>query len=294
MSIPSLPTIDEIVAEGLAKAGNSNPSSAKTSRAKNKWMEEIKNDISRIAKRTRWLQITSHGILAVGQARYSNPTDFGHDLSLVLLDGDVRGTASSAGSGSLTLEAGTFLNSGDVTGKDILITSGTGQASLSQCTAYDPTTLVATVTPNFTVAPGSGSTYLIVTQEHPVLPGHVGEVDRGRILVKNRPTTFSQIGDEDYGEFVFNSAPDKAYGARLRYYADIGRLDLAGTHIQTLYYKWRNLWLMGIRWKEYAENDDSNSMEAKSDYKAELGILRADQYGMDLNQMQATVMDFHG
>lgn len=294
MSIPSLPTIDDIVEEGFAKAGDQNPSSAKLTRAKDVWMEEIKSDIARIAKRPRWLQITSHGILVKGQSRYSNPVDFGHDLSLVLLDGQVTGTATAGSIGTLTLAAGTTLTDSDLIGRDILITGGSGQASLSQCTAFDSTTLVATVTPNFKTAPSSGSSYLIVTNEYPVEPGHVAGIDAGRNIMRQRPCSFSQIGDEDYGEFIFDYPPDKGYGARLRYYADVGRLDLLGTHIQTLYYKWRNLWTLGIKYKHLSENDDSLIPDAKNDYQRELNILRADQYGMDLNTQRARVVDFYG
>lgn len=294
MSAPSLPDIDDIVEEGLAKARNLTPSNAKLTRAKNIWMEEIKSDIARIARRPRWLQITSHGIINKGQSRYSNPTDFGHDLSLTLLDGNVTGTAQGGSSSTITLQAGTSISDSDIVGRDILILSGTGAASLSQCTAYNTTTLVATVTPNFTTAPASGSTYLIVTNEYPVTAGHVADNDMGKTLSRQKPTSFSQIGDEDYGEFIFNFPPDKTYGARLRYYADIGRLDLTGSHIQTLYFKWRNLWTLGIKFKELSENDETDSLEAKQDYLRELNLLRADQYGMDLNTQQAQVVDFYG
>lgn len=294
MSAPTLPTIDDIVEEGLAQAKNKNPSSSTTSRAKNEWMEQIKNDISRLARRPRWLQITSHGILTRGQSRYSNPTDFGHDLSLVLLDGIVTGTAQDGSASSITLQAGSSVSESDMVGHDILVTSGAGSASLSQCTAYNTSTLIASVTPNFNTAPGASSTYMVVTNEYEVAPGHVRISDNTKLVSRGRPETFSQIGDEDYGEFVFDRPLDKSYGARLRYYADIGRLDLNGTHIQTLYYKWRNLWISGIKAREMAENDDTESTNAMNEYKSHLNLLRADQYGMDLNNMQAKVVDFYG
>lgn len=294
MSAPTLPTIDDIVEEGLSQAKNNNPSSTKLARAKNEWMEQIKNDISRLARRPRWLQITSHGILTRGRSRYSNPTDFGHDLSLVLLDGSVTGTAQAGSSSSITLQTGSTVSESDMVGHDILVTAGTGVASLSQCTAYDTSTLVATVTPNFNTAPGAGSTYIVVTNEYEVSPGHVRVSDASKIVSRGLPETFSQIGDEDYGEFVFDRPLDKSYGARLRYYADIGRLDLAGAHIQTLYYKWRNLWIAGIKAKELAENDDTEAGAAENAYRGHLNLLRADQYGMDLNNLQAKVVDFYG
>lgn len=294
MATPTAPTIDDLVEEGLAKAGNAHPSASKLARAKEEWMEEIKNDISMVAKRSRFLQITSHGILTRGQSRYSNPSDFEHDLSLVLLDGDVSGTAQAGSLGSITLAATETVTEDSIVGKDILVTTGTGQASLSQVTAYDTSTKVATVTPNFNVAPSSGSGYLVVTQEYPIDPAHVRTFDLTSDTAKARPTHFAQIGDEDYGEFVFNCPPDKAYGARLRYYADIGKLDLNGTHISTLYYKWQNLWKLGIKYRELAENDDSLKQDAEREYKQEIGKIISNQYGLDLNALQATVVDYRG
>ena len=48
----------------------------------------------------------------------------------------------------------------------IYIISGTGAGQSREITAYNGTTKVATVTPNFGVTPNATSVYRIVTQEH--------------------------------------------------------------------------------------------------------------------------------
>ena len=132
MATPNNPTLTEIVTEGLKKAGDSDPDSTLITRASDYWMEEIKNTIRYESPKLAYLQITSIGVLIKGQSRYAYPTDFGSDLSIVLLDGGVSGAAQAGSSSTVTLAADDNSSLGGIQGKDILITSGTGQGSLSQ------------------------------------------------------------------------------------------------------------------------------------------------------------------
>lgn len=294
MPIPSNPTLEELVAEGLAKAGESSPSTSLSLRAETTWMEEIKNDIWELGKKPKALHVTSYGVTTIGQSRYSNPTDFSSDLSLTILDGNVRGTAQTGGSSSITLAADDPSTSGSIIGKGIMIISGTGQGSYSQVSGYDSSTKVATVVPNFTTAPAASSGYMIVDVECPVEQRPVFELDAemNRTRVQ-RPDRFYPIGDEDYGEFIFNYVPDRVYGMRLRYYANLMRIDVDSTLMSTLYQRWRTIWVEGIRFKKIDDEDDDRSQEAQDRYRRKMqAIISRETYGMDISNLTDRVTDY--
>lgn len=293
MASPTNPTRDELVAEGLRKAGIFSPSSTVTAVARDKWLEEIKNDIWRRIKHLKFLQITAYGIIPQGQSRFSNPTDFASDLSLTLLDGNGVGTATGGGSGYVDLAASESYSESDLQGKHILITSGTGQASYSQITSYNSSTKRASVTPNFQTAPASGSGYKIIDVEYEVERKPIIEMDYLRVMGRTRPLYFFPVGDEDYGEFILNSPPDKEYGARLRYYANIMKIDVLSTHMSTLYLNYRSVWLKGIEWRALKENKHADQMVARQEYEAALaGLVFGDAYGVDMNNLRMRVGDY--
>lgn len=293
MSAPNNPTLTEIVTEGLKKAGDSDPDSTLITRASDYWMEEIKNTIRYESPKLAYLQITSIGVLIKGQSRYAYPTDFGSDLSIVLLDGGVSGTAQAGSSSTVTLAADDNSSLGSIQGKDILITSGTGQGSLSQITGFDESTKIVTVTPNFTTSPGASSGYLIIDNEYPVEQRPVFEFDTGRTSILSMPDKFYPMGDEDYGEFILNCPPDKNYGARLRYYASLQRLDLNSTLMSTLYARWRSILTDGIYVKRLQEMDETRYENEYPKWIRNLkSIIQRETYGRELSYLRDRVTDY--
>ena len=293
MATPNNPTLTEIVTEGLKKAGDSDPDSTLITRASDYWMEEIKNTIRYESPKLAYLQITSIGVLIKGQSRYAYPTDFGSDLSIVLLDGGVSGAAQAGSSSTVTLAADDNSSLGGIQGKDILITSGTGQGSLSQITGFDESTKIVTVTPNFTTSPGASSGYLIIDNEYPVEQRPVFEFDTGRTAILSRPEKFYPMGDEDYGEFILNCPPDKNYGARLRYYASLQRLDLDSTLVSTLYARWRSILNDGIYVKPLQEMDETRYENEYPKWIRNLkSIIQRETYGRELSYLRDRVTDY--
>lgn len=291
MPIPSAPTLAEIVSEGLNKGGESSPKSALTSRATNQWINEIKNDMWAIGKKPKILHVTAYGIFNQGQSKYSNPSDFSSDLSLTILDGNVRGTATGGSAATITLAADD-ISSTDIIGKEIVILSGTGQASWSQIVSYNTTTKLASVTPNFTTAPASGSGYLIVDREYPVQSVPVFQRDAvPRVPYNGIADQFFPIGDEDYGEFILNKAPDKVYPARLRYYANIMRVDTDSQLFSTVLQQWRNVFTAGIEFKQLDDNDDDEATKAEARYNRYLAVLTR-AYGFEISGLQDRVTDY--
>lgn len=292
MAAPSNPTLAQIVSEGLSKAGESSPTTSLTTRATNEWMEEIKNDIWERVKNLKFLQITSYGIFPQGQSRYSNPTDYASDLVLTLLDGTITDTAQGGAPNYIDLAADEAAQSSDLIGKLILIISGTGTASASQIVTYNATTKRASVVPNFTTAPSSDSTYLIIDEEIPIKEKHVSFAEFDSRLGLGQPSAFYPIGDEDFGEFILDCPPVKQYGARLRYYANVMKIDLSSTLMSTLYLNLRNVWLTGIKSKCWDFNTDDRYQEALREYEEQLNLLEFSSYGIDLHNMQQRVVDY--
>ena len=170
MAAPTAPTLISISTEGLKKAGYSDPNSTQLTRAQDQYMEEVKNDLSILlgGRRLKYLYTTAYTVTTIGLHRYASPTDYANDMSMTALYGTTTGTAQTGAIGSVTLAATEDISSDAIIGRYILITSGTGASSSSQCTAYNSTTKVATVTPNFTTAPAASSGYMVVTDYYPL------------------------------------------------------------------------------------------------------------------------------
>ena len=166
MAAPTSPTLASITNEALKKAGYPSPNvpTACSKERRTEWMEEVKHDIWSLMKKPKSLHTTSVLITTQNQARYTYPTDYSSDLTLNALHGNVTGTAQAGASGSITLAAADTSAQATVEARKILIYSGTAKGSMSQCTAYDTTTKVATMAPDFNTAPDNTSLYMIIDQ----------------------------------------------------------------------------------------------------------------------------------
>jgi len=280
---PTAPTLVTLVDEGLNRAGIYSPDTAVTTRAEGLWMEEIKNDILVMAKgrKLKSLFTTSISVTVNNKSRYSNPTDYFSDLSLEVLDGANKGTATGGASGSITLAS-----SVTVEGYNILVTSGTGIGSMSQCTAFDTSTLIASVSPDFTTAPANGSTYSVIDTIYPLKQKPIREQRKQETAEMGVPEIFYPAPDADYGEFELYPVPDNGdyvFGLRMNYYANLMTLDLAGTLMATLYQRWRNIWLQGVYAKalKYEVKDGDADMQLLIYRQLITDMIRNDTYGID-------------
>ena len=292
MPTPTAPSQTELITEALYMAGESAPSTSTLDRA-DLWFEEIKNDIWRKEKTLKSLQRTCYTILQPGQSRYAYPSSFSSDLSLTILDGSNTGTAQAGSSSSITLAATDANLSADLLGREIIVSAGVGVGSFSQITAYNSTTKVATVTPDFETAPDSTSTYLIKDSEYDVESRPLGDFKQFQLTGNQRPRYFFPIGDEDAGEFIFNCPPDKVYGVRIRYYSNIMTLDTDSTLFSNLLVRWRNIWMQGIIYRKLRDANDDRSNDEYSKYQRELqSLITREKYGTDMSFLRDTVSDF--
>lgn len=293
MAAPSNPTLDTLVREGLAKAGENSPSAALLARAQTEFISEIKNDLFKDIKQPKFLQVTSHGILVRGQSRYSMPNDYSNDLTLTLLEGTITGIAQGASSATIQL-AVSDITEDQVIGKQLLITAGPGKAAVSQIISYDPTTQTASVSPVFPASPGPGSEYMIIHSETPLDGDAVWNADNGKFVSLAKPKKFITTGDDSAGEFELDSPPDKVYGLRLRYYVNILKLDPGSPMMSNLYSRWENMWKKGICAKHLADNDDDRATAKDGEYRAEAqSILASEGYGVDIHNLKERVTDYY-
>jgi len=298
LAVPTQPTATTIVTEALKKARYSSPSTAKITRAKD-WLEEVKNDLWAVSKEWKSLLYTSYGITTKGVSRYANPSDFEKDLTLNLLDGTHTGTLQAATSSTATLASDEDVGEDFALGKLLLITSGTGLGSCSQISAYNETTKVATVSPNFTTTPDGTETYMIVDTQYPLIQKRITRRDNtNNPNIKDRPSHYFPLGmaqadSDETGEFELYPCPDDLYGMQIRYFANLSLVDLTSNLMGTLYRRWRNVFIQGVYWRALLDDDDNRYQREEKTYWLMIQQLKMREVdGMNLNDITCTIGDY--
>lgn len=289
---PTAPTLSTLVAEGVQKTGLSSGSTqytTLTTRGENYWMEEIKHDISLIEKKLVSLQTTYVHITTEGLSKYSLPTDYGINLSMTLLDGSSTGTFQTGSTTtSWILDADETSTEAGLLGKEILVYAGTAIRQIGQVTDYNTSTLTATVS-GCTVAPVLNDSYVIIDNYYDLPHMQVWEYDQtGNQVSQGTPNRHTIIGDADNGEFLIYPAPYRSasstlpWGIKQRYYADLLRLDLASTTMTTVYRRWRNLWIQGVKAKCLEFLNDDRAQNEMGIYGNMLTLLvNSEKYGVE-------------
>lgn len=288
MAAPSVPTAASLVTEGLRQAGIFNPTASQISTYQTEVMEQLKNELWASVKQMKPLQTYSYGVLTPGQSRYSCPEDFASDLSMVILTGNTTGTALAGSANTLTVPASSGgFGQNQTIGKELLITGGTAKASCSQIISVSGSgPYVLTVYPDFQGTPDATSTFMLVDNQYPCEQDHIANFDKFRTAGLDRPKKFYPMGDEDFDEFIFDVPPDAnyTYGVRMRYYVNIMTLDLTSTLMSTLYQKFREYWIKGIKAQALMDNDDTRGPQALTERNMKLQeLILSQQYGTDLH-----------
>jgi len=300
MAAPSLPTAVSLATEGLYQAHIFNPTSSQITRYSTEVMDQLKNELWQAVKQMKPLMNFSYTVLTPGQSRYSCPSDYSSDLSMVILTGLTTGQVLSATPSSITIPSSAGPISSDQTlGKDVAIITGTASASVSQVVGLVQnvdTTYTLSVYPNFQGTPDGTSTFMIIDNQYPVDADHIANYDRYRPSYLDRPRKFYSMGDEDFDEFIFDCAPDAVYTyvVRMRYYVNIMTLDLNSTLMTTLYQKFRDYWIAGVKHRALADNMDDEQQLALSDKTNTLQrLIMSQQYGTDIHTLRQHVEDYY-
>lgn len=301
MAAPTAPTLTTLCTEGLKKAGYNSSSSlwsSKLDRAEDYWMEEIKADIYQTQKRLKSLMATAYQVTTNGLSTYSVPNDYGEDLTITLMDGSHYGLAQAGGAASVTLAADEDIGESNIIGREIFIYAGTGINQARQVTAYDTSTKVATISPVWTTQPVANDSYLIVDIYYDLTAAPIWQYAKAQDQTDyGQPRNYSPIGDTDWGEYVLYPVPYRTtgvpWGLKLRYFANLLTLDLAGTMLSTLYYKWRTLWVQGVYAKALEDIDDNRASAEMTKYRAMISqMVSRETYGHGITDMQCQVEDY--
>lgn len=298
MSIPTQPTKTTLVSEGLKKASYPSPPSALQTRGEDFWLDEVKQDIFYIDPKWKSMMVVSYGVTTKGVSRYANPSDYGTDLSVTILNGEHTGTSTAASASTLTLAATEDFAEDFVQGKLLLVTSGTGLGSCSQISGWNNSTKVATVTPNFTTTPDGNETYMIVDIHYPLTQEMITRRDRLPYPHDKRvPTHYFPIGqgsadDDETGEFQLYPTPDALYGIQLRYGINLLLVDITSNLMKTLFRRWRHIFVQGVLYKALQNDRDARWEREYNIYKNMLQELKVREvYGMQLSELQAVVVE---
>jgi len=215
-------------------------------------------------------------------------------MTMVILTGITTGNVLAATSSTLT--ANISLDQNQTLGKDIAIVSGTGKNSVSQIVGVSGTTPnIITVYPDFQETPDASSTYMICDNQYPVVADYIAYYDKFRSAGLSRPQKFFSSGNEDYDEFIFDCPPDAnyTYVCRMRYFVNIMTLDLSSNLMETLYQKFRNFWIQGVKMQALMDNDDDGAPASQADKMSKLQqIIVSQQYGTDIHTLRQHVEDY--
>lgn len=293
MAAPTAPTLSSVCTEGLKKAGYSTSSAQWTSllsRAQDEWVEEIKNDIYTTEKQLNVLQTSVVQITTGGINQYSLPSDFGIIVSMTLLDGSSGAAIGTFQTGSTTgswiLDSSEDVTAANLIGKEIIVYYGTAKNQIAQVTAYNATTKTASVT-GCTVAPVLNDLYMIVDSYTEIHPDSVRDYDnKGNITSSGTPVNYHLTGNPDGGGYLIYPNPYRSnevpWGIKIRYYADLTRLDLASAVMTTIYRRWRNVFVQGVYAKTLQESDDSRyPAEMNTYFNLMNRMIASEKYGVD-------------
>jgi hypothetical protein len=247
MAIPTQPTATLITTEAYKIMGISSPTTAQITRATDYGMEIVKSDLKDLGLEWDFLRTTGYLVTTVGVGHVQLPTDFAKLISVRIMEGSHRGTASAGAASNITLES-TYGGGSDTVGKYIVITGGTGSGQSRQIKSYDSSTRIATVDSAWTTNPDNTSTYLIVDTFRELDHKNLYEASSS-LTLPNRPGSPQKAfikSDAAEGDIYFDVTPDKLYGIQVEYYADILKVDLSSTLYSRILRLLNGLFIQGV------------------------------------------------
>ncbi len=264
----STPTATTICTAAFKLSGVKSPTNPQLTQAEDEWFELVLLDI---ASRKNWdkLQDTKIAILNGYEQRFPVPVDFENMLEITFYDGTHKGTAQAGSSSNITLEATEDILENEAKGKQIFITGGTGKGGMARIIAYNETTKIASISPNWVVAPDSTSGYMIADLEKDLNYQEPGPL---KIVTSTGSAVNATYFDK---EFYFDPIPDQdTYAVIMRFMAHISEIDTSSSRYADILKKWRNALVNGVRVYILKDKDDKRVKEAKKDFEISILLLK--------------------
>lgn len=276
MAAPSDLTATLIVTEAFYKSGISSPSNAEITRGEGYFLREIFSDITKrrdeagnIVKH-RELQESSFQISTIGISKYALPTDIDEEISITILIGTTTGTAQAGAAGTITLAAAEDATVAETEGAYIYITSGTGSAQYRQCTDYNTSTKVASISPNWSTNPDNTSVYVVALSATEMEKNLIisGGGFGSQSFTKGTPSEYIRVKETGVEYMIFNVPFDSSiYGILTRYYLNPNRVDLTSAVMTRLYNDWQDILEYGVAYKICEDQDDNKYQAYRAEYE---------------------------
>lgn len=294
MAAPTQPSETNIVTEAYNRLGEDSPASADLTRAITYGLSYVKQRIWLKHKHWKLLTTTVYDMTVAGVSKYDVPTDYEADLQVSILEGSTTGTLQAAASGTATLAAAEGISQADAEGKLLVITSGTGVDQANQIDNYDTSTKIATMAETWVTTPAASDGYLIPDSQYDLEKKHIK--DRDTLLKpwnKERPEFWFMLGTGNRADYELYPVPDKVYAIQMRYYANLLRLDTAGTLYDLVLYNWKDVLVQGVLAWLLDQESDNRYPRQEAIFQDMLNRLagREVDYQHDLSNLQASLQD---
>ncbi len=294
--IPEQPTHQTIAIAALTRFynGTEPTDNAEIQRVIDDGIGKIKRDIMQHGKTWRPLMKTVHSVTVQNRREYPNPSDFEAHYTVNLLTGNSGRIAASAlaGAPNVALDSLELSSQAEAEGKVLLMTAGAAAGQVREIKGYNPATKVCTLVAGFSTALAALDKYMIVRDAPYLTFISAARYEQFRRTGRTgQPVRFAHIpGDAEVGSMAFNPVPDAIYGVKVRYFADLTKLDMDSPVYQAVLRRWAGLFEQGVlAWK--MQEDDDRYAEQQAVYQAMLlHTMAHDLVGFDVEKAQQAVM----
>lgn len=276
MAIPTAQTATTICTEALKRCGYSNPSATQISHAET---EHLRDALDEICMQKDWklLEYEFAQTLSDYVSELVLPTALDKLLHVKLLRGNYNGTLQAGGTSSITLAAAEDMTESGALGKPIFLLSGTNAGRWSRITAYDATTKVASIAPDFPAGVSTDS-YLVVDSETDL---NINPHEDGKMLMQASPPTAFHIYDGQSGsqrpELRLNgyiASDDTVYALWYKYTLDLDQVDLTDGRMTRIYDRLRAALIAGIKAGILDKDDDDRATKAELMFRDKIKTAR--------------------
>lgn len=274
MALPIDITSTIIVTEALTQAGYPSPSATLITRAKDRWLRGLMERLAKIDKLTPFEE-TKITIMSPYKQRYALPIDADRVTQLMIYNGETTGIAQGGAASTITLAAIEEITEVKAKGALLFMLSGTSKNQNVRITAYNETTKVATVTPDFDVTVVAADTYLIADREN------ITEVKEAKdisddVIIGSLPTKYHIYGRTPKKQILFNSVikDDEVAAIKCRYLVYPHKIDLTDSRLTSIYNEYFEELVQGVLAVAKRDNRDATMGEEFGRYNQYLNTLK--------------------
>ncbi len=260
LPVPTAPTVTSLITEAFARCGVASPTAEQLLRGEDEWLEEVKRDLS-ADKRWHAIEETVVLIPTAYAQEIPIPSPLIRATVLRWYRGDRHGTATAGGTRTITIAAGTGVDT-DL-GRKLFTLGGTGSGQVGRIVSRSGD--VYTVQDDWVTVPDNTTTYFIAESER-----QLRGPDPSLSLVGGGPGSDYQAWD--YHEASLRLSPPllpSIYGAlEIDGIVDISLIPKADPRMVRILREWRSALLRGLIVRIKEDQDDADVDRDERKYEA--------------------------